>query len=396
MSSLNDLSVALQKTDQRHVARARSYAQSFTSVWGSNVPASYIDLGNFVRLLKQQSNDAALGQLADRVTNSISQLVVAEKHGANKPGANGVSIYFPNSQLYKNDVAGAQSYTQIANRFASESLWDEYLLFGYTGQTFQATTKSAAVPQRGATIGTSVAGKLTLSPVKLSATSVAPGKSIRLSTTIQGPNVGYVYLFAGYLDTKANSVYVADMDFLESPDTRQVQGVYYPDWGDKDSFTMQFDWEPIVYALTDGKTTAVTALKPESYGASGEEAVYTVDGTYTIAESGESLYARLYLSNGELKHVYGFRNKNQSSTGAPSEITPEVGDTFTILEQWLDQGASGAPATSVTQKGKTLTFGNQWITWKELDAAAGEYVVGFVVRDLDGNAYQTYGKVTVK
>ena len=45
--SLNDLAGALQDADQRRVAQARSYAQSFTSIFGKDVPAAYIDLGNF-------------------------------------------------------------------------------------------------------------------------------------------------------------------------------------------------------------------------------------------------------------------------------------------------------------------------------------------------------------
>ena len=53
MNSLNDLAFALQG-QPASVAQARSYAQSFTSIFGSNVPPSYIDLGNFVQLLRQE------------------------------------------------------------------------------------------------------------------------------------------------------------------------------------------------------------------------------------------------------------------------------------------------------------------------------------------------------
>jgi len=46
-NAVNDLSYALQNEDQRQVAQARNYAQSFTSIFGNQVPPSYIDLGNF-------------------------------------------------------------------------------------------------------------------------------------------------------------------------------------------------------------------------------------------------------------------------------------------------------------------------------------------------------------
>ncbi len=48
------------------------------------------------------------------------------------------------------------------------------------------------------------------------------------------------------------------------------------------------------------------------------------------------------------------------------------------------------------QEGGTLTFGRQAFTWKTLDAAAGNYMVGFVVEDLDGNRQQSQTRITVK
>ena len=53
MDSLNDLAFALQDIGQSEVAQARNYAQSYTSVFGKNVPPSYLDLGNFAKLVKQ-------------------------------------------------------------------------------------------------------------------------------------------------------------------------------------------------------------------------------------------------------------------------------------------------------------------------------------------------------
>ena len=49
-----------------------------------------------------------------------------------------------------------------------------------------------------------------------------------------------------------------------------------------------------------------------------------------------------------------------------------------------------------TQEGGTLTFGDTMFSWIDLDAAAGAYVVGFVVEDLDGNRREVFGQVTVE
>ena len=185
---------------------------------------------------------------------------------------------------------------------------------------------------------------------------------------------------------------MADTDFLTSADTREVSGVYYPDWGEGD-FNLEFEWEPLMFALDDGQNTVEVLLTPQSYGAAAEDAVYTVDGTYTYAD-GEQRAARLYLSDGELRNVYGFSDDGQ--TGAPREILPQPGDRFTVTETWYDLNSAGRLATPATQDGGTITFGAQPVTWKLLDAAAGNYVIGFIAEDLDGNRTDSYAQVTVR
>ncbi len=394
--SLNDLVFALQDSSQRDVAQARQYAQSYTSVFGKDIPPSYIDLGNFAQLVKREVGDADVQQAVDDVLAAIDNSVVAERHGPKKPGSSGVSIYFPNSQLYRSPVTGPESYTVIAERFANDSLWDDYLAFHYTGRPFQASQNNVVVPERDTAVTApgSGAGEIEVTAVTLSDDVTSPGNPIVLSTDISGDNVGHVYLFVGFLDEASNSIFVADSDYLESEESREVNGVYYPDWGDEGEFTMEFEWEPIVFAINDGVDSVVAHFTPEDYGQSFEDATYTVEGIYTYGDSGETRYARLLFSDGLLRQVFGFTGDN--GTGAPREITPTSGDTFTVLEEWLDLDANGKVTQKVRQEGGTLTFGDSMFTWQDLDAAAGEYVVGFVVEDLDGNSYESFTTVTVE
>ena len=66
-SSLNRLAVTFQKAKPQALASGRTYAQSFTSIFGSQVPPSYIDLGNFLQIVKQKNNIAEINQAADAV-----------------------------------------------------------------------------------------------------------------------------------------------------------------------------------------------------------------------------------------------------------------------------------------------------------------------------------------
>ena len=393
LDNVNGLSYVLQDAPQREIAQARTYAQSFTSIFGKEVPPSYIDLGHFVQLLKQQTRSGNVTRAADGVLAALDAAVIAERHGRGKPGATGMSLYFPNSQLYRSPVTGPQSYTAIARRFADVSLWDDFLAFHYTGREFDAAAGQIAVPEPNEPISAPGAGDIRVSAITLSDDVAAPGRPILVSADIDGDNVGYVLFFTGFYDQGSNAIFVADTDYLESAETREVDGVYYPEWGEG-AFTIEFEWEPLMFAITNGTDSIEALLTPRRYGEAPEDAVYTVDGIYTYADGGETRYARLYFRDGILRQVFGFTN--DGGTGAPREIMPQSGDEFTVIEKWLDLDDRGQVAQTAAQEGGMLVFRDQMFTWEELDAAVGQYVIGFMVQDLDGNERQTYTQVTVE
>ncbi|GAB4530467.1 MAG: hypothetical protein Fur0018_17770 [Anaerolineales bacterium] len=394
LQSLNDFTYQLQNVDQAVIASARNYAQSFTSVFGQKVPPAYIDLGNFVAILLRETADPALEQTGQALLQRIQQTVIAEKHGAGKRGATGLAIYFPNTSLYRSPYSGPQSYTSIAVRFAQQSLWDDFLAFHYNGQIFSADSRTVVVPDPQATGRAPGAGRIQAEAIIASSTTTAPNQPVRLSTQISGQNIGYIFWFAGYYDPQTNSIFVADTDYLESPDSREVGGVTYPRWPQGESFGLDFTWNPTVFAISDGDQRATALFNPLDYGANPDEAVYTVDGIYTFAQSGDQLNARLYFQNGKLVQVFGFTGSAESA--APREITPQPGDTFTLLEKWLDLDASGGIQQVSYQEGETFTFGAQAFQWEELYAAQGEYMVGFIITDMDGNGKAVYTRLTVR
>lgn len=393
LDSLNRFAAALKVVDPRSVGQARSYAQSFTSIFGPQVPDSYIDLGHFALLFQNAGVTGELGDATNGLISALNQAVIAEKHGPNRPAATGVSIYFPVSQLYRTGEAGPLSYTAIANRFAQTSLWDDYLAFLYTGRQFESTDTAAAVPDTSTAVRSPVAGGITVSPITLSANVAAPGQPVLLSTDIEGENIGYIYFFTGYYDPAANSILTADMDYLESDETGALNGIFYPIWPEDGSFTLEYEWEPTFFAISDGTNDATALLEPLVYGAAPEDTIYSVVGQYTFAD-GEQRDARLYLRDGVLRQVYGFTGGD--GTGAPREILPQTGDSFTIFEKWMDLSADGAVENTVYEPGETLTFSDQPFTWLEQFAPAGTFVVGFIVEDLDGNRTPIYTQIEVQ
>lgn len=392
-TNLNHFLVTLQQANPRAVAQARSYAQNYTSIFGRDAPPSYLDLGHFTLLAIQAANDPTLQEAAGPLVNSINDVVVAAKNGPGKPGSTGISIYFPNADLYKSPAAGPQSYNVAARRFVDESLWDEFLTFFYTGSTFQGDTRGASIPQEGADARAPGAGGITLSPVTLSADSAAPGQPVLMHADLSGENIGYIKLFVGEVDPAAQSIRLIDSDYLQFGETREMNGVYYPDYGATD-FALEFEWEPYVTAVTDGSTNAVALFNPVNYGADMATAQYAVDGVYTVAADGSTLTARAVFRAGVLQQVFSYQVDDGS--GSPWEIVPAAGDSFTVQEQWTDMDAEGNVVGSAYEAGATVTFGEgETLRWTELNAAPGQYVVGFVVEDLDGNEKATYAPVTV-
>ncbi len=271
-------------------------------------------------------------------------------------------------------------------------MWDDFLAFHYTGRPFELAARAVVVPEPGTAITARGAGPMEISPIRVSGLEAASGQPVLLSAEIRGQEIGYIYLFAGFYDPDANSIFVADTDYLESDDTREIDGVYYPDRREG-AFTLEFEWEPLLFAIDDGTDTVVALFTPERYGTAPEEAIYSVEGIFTYASSVESRYARLLFQDGVLRQVFGFTS--QDGTGAPREIIPQPGDQFTVLEKWMDLDASGRVAQTVRQVGGSLVFGNQMFRWEEVDAAPGEYIVGFLVEDLDGNRVEAYETIRV-
>jgi hypothetical protein len=395
MAQFNNFIYLLQSEDQSTIASARNYSQAYTSVFGKQSGPSYIDLGHFVQLVSREVNSSEVTQAADAVMTAMNNVIVAEKHGTGKPGSTGVAIYFPNSTTYNSAYTGPQSYNILAERFVTSSLWDDFLAYHYNDRSFSADAVEAVAPPTGINSRAPGAGTITLSEITTSSDSLAVGESVKLSTSISGENIGYVYLFIGLYDPNSNSIFVADTDYLESPDTRELNGIYYPVWPDSESFRINFTWDGSLFSVSDGTSSTLALFTPTVYGASAEEAVYALNGTYTFADSGEQRFAQLLFMDGKLTQVYGYQGTDDA--GAPAEITPSEGDTFTILQKWMDLDSSGNVTQVVEVPGDTFTFGRDTVfTWSAVYAPAGDYLVGFMVSDLDGNTNQTFTQITMQ
>ncbi|MBN1878012.1 MAG: hypothetical protein JXA33_27570 [Anaerolineae bacterium] len=415
-AAFNNLALALADADQRDVAEARAYAQSFESVFGDDDPSPYLDLGHFTLLLQDTlSENVKISEATQNLLNAINKAIIAEKHGPDRPGATGFTFYFPNSALYQYtsdpDTEDPQ-YTAYASRFAAASLWDNFLLYHYTGQTFSLDDADPTVlnftraiqqdideldteisPVTRAIQAPGAGQEISIAPITVSAEEIGLDDVVTLFTEIRGDNVGYIYIYVSYYDEESNSFLTADMDFIGAEDTKEIGGVYYPDWGAEGVGEIEIDWEPTVYYMSDGVNEEFAFFEPETYGAIAEDDTYTVYGIYTFTDNGNQRDAVMQFgSDGKMKSIFGFTGTG--GTGAPRQITPRAGDTFTILEEWLefDQDPEGE---FVDYEGGTLTFGEHPFEMVPYYGFPGNYVLGIIVEDINGTTYEEYISITV-
>ncbi|NMB54679.1 MAG: hypothetical protein GYA15_08245 [Leptolinea sp.] len=389
VDAVDNLVTPMSKINQKVVAGSRAHAKAYENVFGENIPSPYIDLGNFVKLLEKNSTSENVGKASRDVQAAIKNAVIAEKHGPNQKGSNGISIYFPISKLFQAEGADYATYTSTANRFTRESLWDDFLTFHYYGMEIKPENK----PAQGAEITAPGAGQITIKPLELSGDAASTGNPVTLSTTVTGDNVSYLYIFTGRFTKDQDQLQVIDLDYIDSEQTKDIDGRIIPDWGEGD-IPVEMDWEPVAYVVDDGTHKQMVLLEPDTFGTGTEDTIYTVDGIYKFANGEDDRYARLYFDgDGNLFRVMGFNSTE--NTGPQHEITPEQGDKFSILQQWIPMKNEGETETVYKESG-ILTFGETPWTWEEHAAAKGQYLIGIIAEDMDGNTYAEYTQVTAE
>ncbi|MCX6053415.1 MAG: clostripain-related cysteine peptidase [Chloroflexi bacterium] len=393
-ASLDNFLYALKNVDQTKVAEARSYAQTFKNVFGTNYPAPYIDLSNFADFVVKTTGDQAVIQSAEKLQTAISNAVISEKHGEQRPGARGISVFFPVSELYWSEDFGVAYYVEATRSSSSQTLWDDFLAFHYAGQEFGLGTPPQEVqpPAPGA-------AQVTIAPLTLSQEIMAPGGSINIQTDISGEQVAYIYL-VGLIRNNNTGQYLAYfIDYLQMDENSQeLSGVSYPVWSQPNGLIhISVDWNLTANAVCDDENCVFALVNPDKYTPQPEKRLYYVEGWYVYADTGQKIEAAMYFYNegGNLiRHIVANPVGN-ASLEVPSDLVPRVGDQFMTMNTVLTFDESGQ-FSGEYQEGNSLTFGDKpfyYATFDEADPA--DYRVGIMVRDMDGNKTWQFAPVTV-
>jgi cysteine peptidase C11 family protein len=392
IGAMNQFVSLMTLLDQSDVAEARTYARNYYSVFGEEVSPSFIDLGNFSEVLANRTGDSSLQQAAVQLQTAISSAVVAEKHGPGMSGSNGVSFHFPDSDLYHFTEFNSDFppyYAESSSKFLEQSYWDEFLAFHYTGEAFAPQEGVASAPSRSAEIVAPGASELSIGTIEISDTEITGDEVVNVSTTVTG-NVAYIHTALYFWDPATESYWIGDVSYYIAENTVAVDGVNSPDYGSS-PVPVQYEWSPTLYTLTDGEHDAFVLLEPAEYLSADGQTVYAVYGQYTDALSNAPVDARFYFdASGNFLYAYAFPDNDSNGASNPVEITPQAGDHFTDYVQYYTYDSNNEPIYDYVLSDDVFTWGEQGFSFYSSYPADGQYAVGIIAYDFDGNFVANY------
>ncbi len=391
IDAMNRLIAAMADIDQSLVSEARTYTRSFYPIFGEDASPSYFDLGHFSQVLTTMAGDPDVEQAATQLQAAISAAIIAEKHGTTMSGSNGVSFYFPDSDIYAfTELSGnVPAYGESLLGFLQMSSWDEFMAFHYTGEAFVPQEGQAYTPSRTADIVAPGASELSISPILVSDTEISGDEVVTVSTTVTG-NVSYIYTVLYFYNPDTESYWIGDISYYIAENTVEIGGVYSPDYGPS-PVQVQYEWSPSLYILTDGSYEAYALFEPAEYLSPDGHTVYAVYGQYTPADSGTPVDAMLFFdADGTYLYAYAFPDYDGDGVSSPVEITPQPGDFFTDYVQMILFDEDDQPYYDYTLSEDVWTWGDQPFSFYAAYPVEGQYAIGILAYDFDNNFVEGY------
>lgn len=363
---LNTLSSAMIAGMDGNYA-AIGQARSFVDMYAPSFPEEFnaADLGHFAQLLGEQGAEGEVAAAAAALESAIGQARIANGAGSYHQNTSGLSIYFPQlEELYIPEYERGSPLPRLTR-------WADFLK-AYHGA------------------GATAVAKPTIGDLLVSDTTVSVNSPVSLTGNVAGEDIAYVFSFIGIPNAARDTVDLISVDFIYPPGAAPNGDV--PNW-EAGSYDLRLEWDATSWFLSNGSDEIEVLLGPVKYGTN----FYGVEGVYTSAATGEQIDAGLIFSvsqgAGELTRIWGFPRATGGQEPQPYELIPAPGDSFTAYTRsYTDAGGELTPGRV---EGQTITFGEQPLTASLGGTLSGDYVMGFLVRDIAGGFSYDYVDVTV-
>ncbi len=333
---------------------ARNNAQAFTADTPDD--ADYyatIDLIDLMQLTQQFSGDETLNAAAQGVIDAAGQMIVHTYSSADRPGGNGVSIYYPTTEdnAYLGDNL-SKYLPEIGDDFA---FWQNFLAAYYGTAVAISDPSSLSVE----IVGLTPEG----SAVSIYDTPV-------ISFLSSGQNIlemGYVvaYQFGD------NTAIALDISQIISSEVG-VDGEPLTEYPDGETL-WDFYWNADMPVISDGLVEVPTALISES----ADSTTVSVSGLYISSDQDPfEAFLSFDTETQSVSNVWGI-----DTSGSPFQVPIVPGDQFQPTWRYFNENGEVEliPADAI------LTFSNTPFTYRYVPAYSGLYTMTIYLIDIAGN-----------
>lgn len=224
-------------------------------------------------------------------------------------------------------------------------------------------------------------GDIGIEDVTVSPASIRARDSLRLTAGVRARSIAFIFVESWLLDEGgATAVGPMHRQHLAAAETRETGGVARPVWGDE--VDVQAEFFPVWTLLRTGDAAVLASAAPERYGSADQE----VRGVYTVAATGQAYDGRLIVDAAGTVQRLLLRPRTGGARAA-RRAAFAADDTFAPILRVLSRGADGAWAEGRCQT-DAITYSGQPFRLEAVPPAAGDYLAGVAVQDLDGGTHR--------
>ena len=336
-------------------AQARSASANFGSRGQGPAAAEFFDMGHYVQNLKALAPDPETKKAADAVMAALSAAVVSNVFGAAHPRATGLSLYFPHS---------IQQLTES----------------GYSKHPFQQGMKWNGMLTDIAAILAGDTTKPQISSVQSSKPNLAKDGVVTVSA-------------------KVNADDIEDATFViaeESEKESIIIGAIPTEPDEKGNLTEE--WDGSWFSIGDGSKEVICPITDFAEIDEGKD-IYYVEVPAQVRYKGKRDWKDITLY-----FVIDFNDEEASGEfvyavievkGLQREVKLDRGDSIRPIYLSIDDNGDESEIAS-TDEGDILNISDKEDLYVgNMDVAAGDYSIGFVITDFAGNVSDKFVDVTI-
>jgi len=235
------------------------------------------------------------------------------------------------------------------------------------------------------------AGKYQINTFELAADKVTAGETLSLTAQMSGENIAFLYTEL-YIKDPEKDYYYGPLthEHVRSKAEKEINGLMHPVWDADISLSLEI--VPLIRVLTDGINAAFAFMHPGRYG----QPEYHLEGLFTKKDSGNANRARLKFDlEGEMigKQIILEKRGRLMSR----DLAIKSGDMFIPGVHVLTPlNLSNPKMHSLHGLTGTLTKLEDPFHWVDEAALPGDYLLGLVIEDFNGDQYHHYLQFNVE